>query len=75
MLVAGLVMAVFSAVKVKDGALLYLGVFGLYGLRLMILNAIFRATFEVPESVSAWCAAVISYTILVPGALFLRARQ
>jgi phosphoserine phosphatase RsbU/P len=72
-LVAGVATAAFSALKVKDRALLYLGMFaGLYGVRLVILNGIFRAAFEIPPNVSDWCQAVISYSILTPGALFFR---
>jgi phosphoserine phosphatase RsbU/P len=72
-LVAGLATMAFSALKVKDTALMSFGSFaGLYGARLLIVNRIFRAAFEVPPNVSEWCEAVISYTILVPGALFFR---
>ncbi len=72
-LVAGVATAAFSALKVKDRALLYFGVFAaLYATRLLILNRIFRSAFEIPTNVSEWCVAVISYTILVPGALFFR---
>ena len=72
-LVAGVATAAFSALKVKDRALLYFGLFaGLYGVRLLIVNGIFRAAFEISPNVSEWCGAVISYTILVPGALFFR---
>jgi sigma-B regulation protein RsbU (phosphoserine phosphatase) len=72
-LVAGVATAAFSALKVKDRALLYFGIFaGLYGVRLVILNGIFRAAFEIPTNVSNWCEAVISYSILTPGALFFR---
>lgn len=73
-LVAGIAMAAFSALKVKDRALLYLGVFaGLYGTRLLILNRIFRAAFDISPNVSEWCEAVISYANVIPGALFFRA--
>ena len=57
----------------KDRALLYFGLFaGLYGVRLLIFNRIFRAAFEIPPNVSEWCAAAITYTIMIPGALFFR---
>jgi phosphoserine phosphatase RsbU/P len=72
-LVAGVATAAFSALKVKDRALLYFGLFAsLYGVRLLIVNRIFGAAFEISPNVSEWCEAVISYTILVPGALFFR---
>ena len=70
---AGVATAVFSALKVKDRALLYFGLFaGMYGVRLLLVNGIFRAAFEISPNVSEWCEAVITYTILVPGALFFR---
>jgi sigma-B regulation protein RsbU (phosphoserine phosphatase) len=71
--VAGVATAAFSALKMKDKALLYFGVFAcLYGARLLILNRIFRAALEIPPNVSEWCVAMMTYTMLVPGALFFR---
>ena len=72
-LVAGAAMASFSALKIKDRALLYFGVFaGLYGVRLLVINRIFLKAFDIPPPVSEWCEAAITYTITIPGALFFR---
>jgi sigma-B regulation protein RsbU (phosphoserine phosphatase) len=72
-IVVGVATVVFSAFKVRDRALLYFGLFaGMYGVRLLMLNGIFRAAFEIAPNVSEWSAAVISYTILVPGAALVR---
>jgi phosphoserine phosphatase RsbU/P len=72
-LVAGAATLAFSALKLKDRALLYFGLFaGLYGLRMLIVNRIFRGAFDISQGVTEWCAAVVTYTILIPGALFFR---
>src|SRR5258708_6171487 len=70
---AGAATLAFSALKLKDRALLYFGWFvGLYGVRMLIVNRIFLGAFDISPSVSEWCAAVVTYTILIPGALFFR---
>ncbi|RPJ62511.1 MAG: hypothetical protein EHM23_03080 [Acidobacteria bacterium] len=72
-LAAGMATTAFSVVKLKDKALLYFGLFAsLYGVRLLIINGIFRSALDIQPSVSQWCAALITYTILVPGALMVR---
>ena len=72
-LVAGAAMATFSALRIKDRALLYFGVFaGLYGARLLVINRIFLKAFDIPPPLSEWCEAAITYTITIPGALFFR---
>ncbi len=72
-LVAGVTTASFSVLRVKDRTLIYLGVFAsLYGVRLLVINGIFRSALRIPEDVSEWCSAVITYTILIPGGLLVR---
>lgn len=72
-LVAGVAMATFSALRIKDRALLYFGIFaGLYGVRLLVINRIFLRAFDIPPPVSEWCQAAITYTITIPGGLFFR---
>src|SRR5262245_46736076 len=72
-LLAGVATAAFSMLRLRDKALTYFGVFaGLYGARLLVVNGIFRSAFNIPPGVSGWCAAAVTYTIMIPGALFFR---